>query len=112
MAVATVLVLGFTELAPFVGPQLSGLLATYPVFAAVLAAFAHRRSGRAAAMRVFRGLMTGLFSFAGFFVVLGTTIERLGVAPAFLASCGVAVLIQGASLWLMRRTGAPRRPRR
>lgn len=109
MVVATVLVVGFTELAPNVGPVWSGLLATYPVFAAVLAAFAHAHSGPAAAMRVLRGLMSGLFSFAGFFVVLGTTIERFGIALSFIAASALALLIQGVSLWLMRR---PRRLRR
>ena len=107
MAVATAIVLGLTSLAPIVGPQLSGLFATYPAFAAVLAAFAHARSGPAAAMRVLRGLMIGLFSFAGFFVVLGTTIQQIGIAAAFAAASAAALLIQGGSLWLMSR-----RPRR
>jgi hypothetical protein len=108
MAVATALVLGFTELAPYVGPEWSGLLATYPVFAAVLAAFAHSQSGPAAAMRVLRGLMIGLFSFTGFFIVLGMALERLGIAVGFIAASAVALVIQGGSLWLMRR---PRRLR-
>ena len=109
MAVATVLVLGLTELAPYVGPQLSGLLATYPAFAAVLTAFAHAQSGAAAAMRVLRGLMIGLFSFAGFFVVLGATIQPLGIGPGFAAADLLAVLVQGCSLWLMRRSRRRRR---
>src|SRR5437016_5011854 len=41
MAVATGLVVSLTELAPLLGATISGLAATYPVFAAVLAAFAH-----------------------------------------------------------------------
>ena len=109
MAVATALVLGLTALAPYVGPEWSGLLATYPAFAAVLTAFAHARSGPAAAMRVLRGLMIGLFSFAAFFVVLGLTIERHGIAAAFAATSGAALLVQGTSLWLMRRPTSPRR---
>ena len=107
MAVATVLVLGLTELAPYAGPLLSGLFATYPAFAAVLTAFAHARSGPAAAMRVLRGLMIG--SFAGFFIVLGATIQPLGTGPGFAAGGLLAVLVQGCSLWLLRR---PRHPRR
>jgi len=51
MIVATVLIFSLTELAPLLGAQLSGLAATYPVFAAVLAAFAHRARGRSAANR-------------------------------------------------------------
>src|SRR6266436_4491589 len=83
MAVATALVFSLTELAPLFGAQLSGLAATYPVFAAVLAAFAHHASGAAAATGVLRGLLVGLFGFIGFFAVLASTIERLGIALSF-----------------------------
>lgn len=106
MFVATVLVLGLTALAPFVGPQSSGLLATYPVFAAVLAAFSQHGRGAAAAVRVLRGLLVGLFAFIGFFAVLGTTLKRLGIAEAFAAATLAALCIQGLSLALMRRRPA------
>jgi hypothetical protein len=59
-------------------------------------------------MRVLRGLMIGLFSFTGFFIVLGMALERLGTAVGFIAASAVALVIQGGSLWLMRR---PRRLR-
>lgn len=106
VVVATALVLGLTALAPYVGPRLSGLLATYPAFAVVLTAFAHRNSGPAAANRVLRGLMIGLFSFAGFFAVLGRTIEPFGIAGGFAAASAVALMIQGISLWAMQRPAA------
>jgi hypothetical protein len=109
MTVATALVFGLTELAPLFGARLSGLLATYPLFGAVLAAFAHRLSGAAAAERVLRGLLIGLFGFTGFFLLLAVTIERINLAASFAAATALALLIQGASLWLLRR---PRRPRR
>ena len=109
IAVATALVLGLTELAPLFGARLSGLLATYPLFAVVLAAFAHRLSGAAAAERVLRGLLIGLFGFAGFFVVLAESIERIGIAAAFAAATATALAIQGGSLWLLRRPRFPRR---
>ena len=109
MAVATALVFGLTELAPLFGARLSGLLATYPLFGAVLAAFAHRLSGAAAAERVLRGLLIGLFGFTGFFLLLASTIERNSIAASFAAASALALLIQGGSLWLMRR---PKRLRR
>ena len=80
-----------TELAPVFGARLSGLLATYPLFGAVLAAFAHRLSGAAAAGRVLRGLLIGLFGFTGFFLLLALTIEPLGIAVAFAAATALAV---------------------
>jgi hypothetical protein len=103
MAVATALVFGLTELAPYAGPQASGLLATYPVFAAVLTVFAHHRRGPAAAMGVMRGLLMGLFSFAGFFAVLAPTLQALGIPAAFAAAIAACLAIQGGSLWLLRR---------
>jgi hypothetical protein len=108
MAVATALVLMLTEVAPLLGARLSGLLATYPLFGAVLAAFAHRLSGAAAAGRVLRGLLIGLFGFTGFFLLLAVTIERVGIAGAFAMATALALAIQGVSLWM----GPVRRPRR
>jgi len=103
MIVATVLVFSLTELAPLLGAQLSGLAATYPVFAAVLAAFAHRARGRAAATGVLRGLLVGLFGFVGFFAVLAATIGRLGIALSFAAATALAFAIQGMTITVLRR---------
>jgi len=109
MVVATALVFGLTELAPLFGARLSGLLATYPLFGAVLAAFAHRLNGAAAAERVLRGLVIGLFGFTGFFLLLAAAMERLGLAASFTAATFLALLIQGGSLALMRRATFLRR---
>jgi hypothetical protein len=103
IVVATVLVLAVTTVAPLLGPRLSGLFSTYPVFATVLAAFSHRARGPAAAIQVLRGLMTGLFAFTGFFAVLAVTLERLGIAGGFAAATAVALLIQTGSLVVLRR---------
>lgn len=103
MVVATALVLGLTALAPHAGARLSGLLATYPVFAAVLTVFSHHGRGAAAAIQVLRGLMTGLFAFIGFFVVLATSLPGLGIAAGFAIATLLALAIQAASLQLLRR---------
>ena len=101
MTVTTGLVLLLTSLAPAVGPRLAGLLATFPLYAAILTVFAHDLEGPAAAVEVLRGLLLGLFSFAAFFVVLSGLIERVGVAPAFAAAGAMALLVQAASLALI-----------
>ena len=97
MALATALVVGITEAAPVLGPRLSGVLATFPVYAAILTVFAHR-GGVAPAVQVLRGLLWGLFAFAGFFVILGALLESAGVAAAFTAATAGALAIQAASL--------------
>jgi hypothetical protein len=102
MVVTTVVVVALTELGPVLGPRLSGVLATFPLYAAVLTVFAHR-AGAAPAVQVLRGLLLGLFSFAGFFLVLGGLIEDLGVAGAFVAATVAALAIQAGSLALVLR---------
>jgi hypothetical protein len=106
MASATVLVVAITEAAPPLSPRLSGGLAAFPVYAAILTVFAHRATV-GAAVQVLRGLLLGLFGFAGFFLVLGLTIERAGTALAFTAAIVTALAIQATSLALVLR--APRR---
>lgn len=103
MVVATGLVLVLTALAPRFGPLLSGLLATYPVFAAVLAAFSQHGRGPAAAVQVLRGLLLGLFGFTGFFAVLALSLDPLGIAGGFAAATAVALAIQAGTLVLVRR---------
>ena len=98
MVVATVLVLVLTSAAPFLGARLAGLLATFPVFAAVLAVFAHLAQGSAAAQRVLRGLLLGLFAFSGFFLVIALAIERIGIAASFALASFVAGAIQVSTL--------------
>jgi hypothetical protein len=105
MLVTTALVMGLTEIAPVLGPRLSGVLATFPLYATVLTVFAHR-TGVAPAVQVLRGLLLGLFSFAGFFLVLGALIERLGVIGGFAAATAAALAIQAASLGLVLAPGA------
>ncbi len=65
MVAAAALVLGLSSAAPLIGPYLAGVIATYPVFAAVLTVFAHRLEGEPAARRVLRGLLVGLSGSPG-----------------------------------------------
>ncbi|PYM66366.1 MAG: hypothetical protein DMD79_02945 [Candidatus Rokuibacteriota bacterium] len=103
MVAATGVVLLLTATAPMLGAQLTGLLSPYPVYAATLAAFAHRLEGPAAARAVLRGLLMGLFAFTAFFWVLAVILERWGIGAGFAAATGVALAVHGAALWLIRR---------
>jgi hypothetical protein len=110
MAVATGFVLLLTGVAPALGPRLTGLLAPFPLYGAVLAVFAHRLHGPAAAVTVLRGLLVGLFAFAGFFLALAVFIERAGMGPAFAAALALTLALQAGALWTLRRK-RPARPR-
>jgi hypothetical protein len=107
MVLTTALVIALTGLAPTLGPRLSGVLATFPIYAAILTIFAHR-AGPAPAVQVLRGLLLGLFSFGAFFLVLGAAIESLGLAGGFAAATAAALVVQAASLaFVVRRGSAP-----
>ncbi len=103
MTVTTALVLLLTGFATVLGPQLTGLLATFPLYGAILAGFAHHLQGAGPAIRVLRGLLLGLFAFAGFFLVLALSIERAGIGRAFAAAIATALILQSGALWALRR---------
>jgi len=103
MLVTTTLVLLLTGFATVLGPRLTGLLATYPLYGAILAGFAHHLQGPGPATRVLRGLLLGLFAFAGFFLVLALSIESAGIARAFAAAIAAALVLQAGALWALRR---------
>ena len=106
MLIATVFVLLITALAPSLGPRLTGLLAPFPLFTTILAAFAHHQGGPAAAIKVLRGLLMGLFSYASFFFVLAILLVPAGIGLAFAAAILTVVTMQGISLWLLQRSRA------
>ena len=101
MAVTTGLVLLLTGAAPALGPRLAGLLATFPLYAAILTVFAHRQEGPGPAVQVLGGLLLGLFSFAGFFAVLAALLDRAGMVLGFTAAVGAALVLQACSLALV-----------
>jgi hypothetical protein len=106
MTVATALVVAITTAAGFLGPGLSGLISPFPLFASVMAIFAHRQQGREAARRLLRGVVAGSFAFAAFFVVVATSIERLGMAPAFGLAVLTALAVNGIAFFVLLRQDA------
>ena len=104
--VGTSFILLITGSASFIGPRLTGLLTTIPLYVTILAIFAHRHQGPAAAAHVLRGLLYGMFAFAGFFITLSLLIERVGIPISFLSAITVALLVQGISLWILRQKQA------
>lgn len=102
MIAAGVLVLLITSFAASLGPQMSGLLAPFPIAAAVLAVFSHRFHGLDAVFRLMRGFVLGLFSYAFFFATLATMLRDYGVSFSFLSAFLVALSIHTASLGVLR----------
>jgi hypothetical protein len=97
-----VLVLVLTGLAGALGPRLSGLLASFPVLATVLAAFTQVQEGPAAAAQLLRGFATGLVAFAVFCFVVAELLPSQGIAVTFLAGCAAAIATHALSFGIRR----------
>jgi hypothetical protein len=82
---------------------LSGLLTPFPVFASILGVFTHQFQDAAAARRLLRGVLTGSFTFAVFFLVVAGLIEVWGIALAFLLATLAALVMHGGSFLLQRK---------
>jgi hypothetical protein len=103
MIVATTVVLSLTGFSTLLGPRLTGLLSTFPVYTTILAAFAQHLQGPRAVLRVLQGVLAGLFSFAFFFVTLSLTLAPFGTSGAFLCAILAALTAQVGSLLVLRR---------
>jgi len=102
-ACALVLVLVLTAVAGWLGPQLSGLLAPFPVITTVLATFTHAQRGNDELLRLLRGLLGGFGAFALFCFTLSLSLPRLDTAAAFALATALALLMQAAVFVLMPR---------
>lgn len=102
MVVATAFLLVLTSLANLLGPQLSGLLTPFPMYASILAVFTHHFQDAAGARRLLRGVVVGSFTFAVFFLFIATLIERWGIVATFGGAILVALLVHGGSLLLLK----------
>jgi len=101
-ACALTLVLTLTAVSGWLGPQLSGLLAPFPIIATVLATFTHAQRGTDELLRLLRGLVSGFGAFALFCFTLAVSLPRLNTGAAFALATALALLAQGAALALAR----------
>jgi hypothetical protein len=85
------------------GPQLSGLVSTYPVILVVVGCFTHHQWGVDALWRVQRGLTVSLTNFIVFFLVVGLTLPSVGVVPAFLLAAATALTTSAMLIQWNRR---------
>ena len=85
------------------GPQFSGIVASYPVILTVVGSFTHHQSGYDAILRVLRGISLSLIGFCLFFAVVGYGLPHIGLVPAFLAAAIVGVSFSGGLIVWSRR---------
>ena len=96
--VGTGLVVGLTTVAPLLGPTVSGIVTTFPVYVTVLSTFAFLHDGRPAGIGVLRGALIGLPGTVAFYIPIHYLVESAGIAPAFALSIAVTSVIGIAAL--------------
>jgi hypothetical protein len=107
IAVGTSLLILLSAVAPALGPRVSGLIATYPIYVSVLTYFAHREAGPAAGIALQRGLILGLFGWLAFWAAVLALLEAAGIGVAFTAAIVAALAVQAVALRLLRDAPVP-----
>lgn len=98
MLLAAMLVWVLAALSGLVGPRLSGLITPFPIASMILVSFTHHSDGAASASTFLRGLLTGLFSYSVFVLVVGIAIGSWSIASTFVVAT-VATLAFHAGIW-------------
>ena len=111
MVSATALLFVVTGLATLLGPQLTGLLTPFPIYATTMGAFTHRSQGGEEAVKLLRGIVIGTFTFIIFFLIISSTIVAWGLTASFLTGIGASFLIHSTSLQILRSRIRPSKPR-
>ena len=111
MTIAAVMLVLITTLASSLGSKWSGLLSPFPVFSFVMATFSQSQGGPGAAWRFMRGLLTGLFGYTAFFLVVGLLMERTNLVVVYGLATVAALAVNGILLarlvWNNRAAKAP-----
>ncbi|MFN8631354.1 MAG: hypothetical protein U0838_13865 [Chloroflexota bacterium] len=103
--VGTVLVLGLTTIAPALGPTVSGIVTTFPVYVTVLTTFAFLHDGRPAGIGVLRGALIGLPGTVAFYLPIHFLLEAWGIGPTFALSIAITAVIGVVALPQARSGG-------
>lgn len=111
MSLGAALVLLVTHFAASLGPELSGILAMFPVISTVLVLFTHRSAGAGATIQLLRGMVFGFYAFATFCGVLAWSLPQTGSSAAFLWALAIAAVIHAAARLGMQRRDASLKPR-
>ena len=107
MVAGAAMVVFVTTVGPNFGATISGMLATIPTIAAVMAIFTHAQEGPDRTIGVMRGMTHGLLGFASFLTVLAATLEPLGVVRAFALGAVAVVAVQFVELRSALRARRP-----
>lgn len=106
---ALTLVVALTTVSGTLGPELSGLLAPFPIITSVLAVFTHAHGGTEQVRVLLRNFLVGFYGYAAFCFVLAIGLSSLGVALAFCIAVISAFAVQALTFVLRSRLSQARR---
>jgi len=106
MLLAAVFVYVVTGFAAALGPQLSGLVAPFPVFGLIMSIFTHKQNGSAAALKHFRSYVSASAGYAVFFLIVGSTLTSLGIGLTFLLATVAIICLNGLTLYFLQKKPA------
>ena len=95
MTAATAIVVTITQLSSALGPEISGLLSTFPVFVSVMSIFSHKLYGSAPIQQFQRGVLLANFSFGTFFVTVSLALSHsnMPLFPVYLTACVASAVV-------------------
>jgi hypothetical protein len=103
IVLATLFIIGLTYISERLGPELSGLLGTFPIFGTIFATTTHYLYGYNACRRLMRSVIKSLLSMTTFSVVLALYIETLGIGLTFLYATIACLLTQVLVLFIGKK---------
>lgn len=101
IVIAICFMLVLTSLAGELGPELSGLITPFPIFAIVFAAFTQTHQGAAATGNLLRGIVLSSVGYAVFFLTVGEGLARFGIAWTYLLAALLAIC-SSAAFYVLR----------
>jgi len=101
--IAVLLVFIISNNAIVFGPQLSGVLSTFPIYALIFSIFTHSKQGIKHTDNLLHGIVIGMISYIGFFVVIGSFLKLLGISITYLLAIAVCIVISTISYYLINK---------
>jgi hypothetical protein len=100
---ATLFIIGLTYISANLGPKLSGLLSTFPIFGTIFAVTTHHLYGSNACIKLLRGVIVSLFSFCVFFVIISHYLQTSTIGYTFLLATIVCLIVQLLVMYLGKK---------
>jgi len=102
MLIGALLTIAITTLAVNLGPMWSGTLAVFPVISLVLAIFVYLGDGSGHVVEMYKGMLTGLYTFIAFFFTLACMWPAASIWEACLMAIPISLLVQLAVQFLIK----------